>query len=130
MRPLGASISDNTVEPSGAAHSSVWLQTGNFYAALSRDQGSTWSHLSPYTFFPAIDGGFCCDQRMEHVPAYDMTVWTLQYRYSATTGRGSYRIAWSVLIPALLVWLGVLMLAARSPRIPERRVREVTRRDS
>lgn len=41
-----------------------------------------------------------------------------------------YRIAWSVLIPALLVWLGVLMLAARSPRIPERRVREATRRDS
>ena len=32
-----------------------------------------------------------------------------------------YRIHWMVLIPMLLVLLGVLMLAARSPRVPERR---------
>jgi hypothetical protein len=35
-----------------------------------------------------------------------------------------YRIQWSVLIPALLVWLGVLMLVARRPGIPDRRVRD------
>jgi hypothetical protein len=34
-----------------------------------------------------------------------------------------YRVGWTVLIPALLVWLGVLMLVARSPRFPDRRVR-------
>ena len=34
-----------------------------------------------------------------------------------------YRIAWAVLIPTLLVWLGVLMLVARHPRIPDRRIR-------
>jgi hypothetical protein len=95
VRPAGASIDANTVEPSGTTHSSVWFQTGNFYAALSRDQGSTWTHVNPYTFFPAIDGGFCCDQRVEHVPSHDLTVWTLQYGFSATTGRGSYRIAWA-----------------------------------
>jgi hypothetical protein len=33
------------------------------------------------------------------------------------------RVRWAVLIPTLLVWLGALMLAARSPRIPDRRVR-------
>ena len=34
-----------------------------------------------------------------------------------------YRIGWGVLIPTLLVWLGVLMLVARHPRIPAKRIR-------
>jgi hypothetical protein len=32
-----------------------------------------------------------------------------------------YRVSWSVMIPTLLILVGVLMLIARSPRIPERR---------
>ena len=32
-----------------------------------------------------------------------------------------YRVGWGVLIPVLLVWLGVLMLAARHPRFPDQR---------
>lgn len=32
-------------------------------------------------------------------------------------------VSWRVLIPALLVLLGALMLAARNPRIPERRAK-------
>lgn len=32
-----------------------------------------------------------------------------------------YRISWSILIPSMLIVLGVLMLIARSPRIPVRR---------
>lgn len=35
-----------------------------------------------------------------------------------------YRVPWQVLIPCLLVILGGLMLLARNPRIPDRRVRE------
>ena len=35
-----------------------------------------------------------------------------------------YRMSWSVLIPLLLILVGVLMLVARSPTIPERRSRE------
>ncbi len=31
------------------------------------------------------------------------------------------RVSWSVMIPTLLILMGVLMLCARSPRIPERR---------
>ena len=31
-----------------------------------------------------------------------------------------YRVSWSVMIPVILILLGVLMLVARSPRIPER----------
>jgi hypothetical protein len=34
-----------------------------------------------------------------------------------------YRISWAVLIPILLVWLGVLMLVARHPRFPDKRIR-------
>ena len=34
-----------------------------------------------------------------------------------------YRIGWGVLIPTLLVWLGVLMLVARHPRVPAKRIR-------
>lgn len=30
-----------------------------------------------------------------------------------------YRIAWDVIVPALLIFTGVLMLVARSPSIPE-----------
>lgn len=33
-----------------------------------------------------------------------------------------FRIGWGVLIPTLLVWLGVLMLVARHPRIPAKRI--------
>jgi hypothetical protein len=33
-----------------------------------------------------------------------------------------YRVPWAVLIPCMLVLLGVLMLVARHPRFPERRV--------
>jgi len=32
-----------------------------------------------------------------------------------------YRLSWSLIIPALLVLLGVLMLIARSPSIPDKR---------
>ena len=34
-----------------------------------------------------------------------------------------YRIGWVVLIPSLLVLLGVVMLVARHPRFPDRRIR-------
>jgi hypothetical protein len=32
-----------------------------------------------------------------------------------------YRVSWSVLIPVMLVLIGVLMLVARRPGVPERR---------
>ena len=35
--------------------------------------------------------------------------------------RDQYRVSWSLIIPTLLVVLGVLMLIARNPSIPERR---------
>lgn len=93
-RPTGANTSNNSsVEPSCAiVRDTVW-QTGNWYAALSKDSGQTFSYVSPYTFFPAVDGGYCCDQRTEYVRSHDLVVWYMQNSFSATTGVGSIRVA-------------------------------------
>jgi len=32
-----------------------------------------------------------------------------------------YRVSWSIIVPLILILLGVLMLVARSPSIPDRR---------
>ena len=80
-------------EPSIAQVRDTCWQTGNWYAARSIDSGATWSHVSPLTTFPANDGGFCCDQRALYIPSADITVWVLQYDYSATTRQGGQRIA-------------------------------------
>jgi hypothetical protein len=92
VKPTNTSTS-STGEPSVAlAQDTVW-QTGNWYAARSLDNGETWTHVSPYSRFGALDGGFCCDQRMYYVDSSDIAVWLLQYSYSSTTQNGSYRIA-------------------------------------
>jgi hypothetical protein len=41
-----------------------------------------------------------------------------------------WRVTWVVLMPALLILLGVLMLIARRPNIPDRRVRGAHVHDS
>lgn len=61
------------------------FQTGNWYAAVSGDNGANWQYASPYTTFPASWGGFCCDQRAVEVPSYNMTLWYLQYNPNANT---------------------------------------------
>jgi len=32
-----------------------------------------------------------------------------------------YRVSWSIIVPLMLILLGVLMLVARNPAIPDRR---------
>lgn len=78
------------------ANNTVGFYTGNWFAALSTNSGSTWSYVNPYTKFSAIDGGFCCDQTCLYAPSHDVMVWYLQYVYSATTQKGSARIAYAV----------------------------------
>lgn len=82
-------------EPSTGVDRDTWFATGNTYGSLSRDQGSTWTHVSPATLFPARDGGACCDQRVLFHPRSGLTFWYIQYGYSATTGTGGARIAWA-----------------------------------
>jgi hypothetical protein len=91
-KPAGA-LTAIVGEPTAIANGHTSFQTGNWYAALSNDAGMSWTHVNPFTRFPALDAGFCCDQTTVYVPEHDMTLWFLQYEYSATTQRGSIRIA-------------------------------------
>lgn len=94
VQPPGAQrTTDSAVSPCAINVRDTCLHTGNWYAALSRDHGQTWKHLDPYTFFPAPDGGFCCNQRVDYVRSHDLAVWLMQYNYSPVTQRGSLQIA-------------------------------------
>ncbi|MGH6926245.1 MAG: hypothetical protein ACRED5_21160, partial [Propylenella sp.] len=88
-------FSSSTNEPSTAMAGRNRFQTGNWYAAYSSNAGTTWTHLSPFTAFPAIDGGFCCDQETIFVPSRNMFIWFLQYIKSGSTAgsTGGIRIA-------------------------------------
>ncbi len=94
QRPPGIT-SLNPGEPSTAANRDTYFGTGNTYGALSKDSGMTWSHVNPFTLFPAADGGVCCDQRVLFDPGSGLTLWYVQYSYSATTQNGGFRLAWS-----------------------------------
>ena len=80
-------------EPACAQQQDAVLMTGNWYASISGDHGKSWGYVNPYTKFPAVDGGFCCDQYTVHVPQRNFTAWYLQYMESAATGWGSFRLA-------------------------------------
>jgi len=66
-------------EPSIAKRDGQILLTGNWYATRSSDHGSTWSLVNPFTFFPSVDGGFCCDQTAIFDPSRGIAIWLLQY---------------------------------------------------
>jgi hypothetical protein len=100
VTPGALTTSDRTPEPSPCINRDTAFQTGNWYAALSRDSGQTWTGISPYTFFPAAAGGFCCDQKAIYVPSHDIVVWLLQYdanaagnvyRFAVARGRANLR---------------------------------------
>lgn len=94
VQPAGAQRSATSiVAPSVAMVRDTVLHVGNWYAALSRDSGQSWTHINPHTFFPALDGGFQGKQRALHVDSRQLTVWLLQHWYDATSHAGSIRIA-------------------------------------
>ena len=78
-------------EPSIAKRDGQILLTGNWYATRSSDDGSTWSLLNPFTFFPSVDGGFCCDQTAIFEPSRGIVIWLLQY--IKQNGTNTLRIA-------------------------------------
>ena len=55
------------------------FMTGNWYATRSLDAGNSWQFMSPSTFLPSVDGGFCCDQTTLYDTSRDITIWILQY---------------------------------------------------
>lgn len=66
-------------EPSVAVRGKEILITGNWFAAFSRNAGQSFSYVSPYSTFPAVNGGFCCDQVAIYIPKLDLMCWFLQY---------------------------------------------------
>jgi hypothetical protein len=82
-------------EPSAGNAGSVVFISSNWDAAYSTDGGNTFSFVNPYTQFPSVDGGFCCDQTVQYHPGTDTMIWQIQYTYSATTQKNTYRIAFA-----------------------------------
>ena len=68
-----------TAEPSVAANDGRILETWNWGAALSGDDGKTFSFVDPSTAFPESHDGFCCDQLAYYVPKWDLWIWLIQY---------------------------------------------------
>ena len=66
-------------EPSVTQLGSDILVTGNWYAGSSNNGGGTWQSKSPYQFFPAASGGFCCDQTTVTDDTRGLIAWILQY---------------------------------------------------
>lgn len=78
-------------EISPAENRDTIMMTGNWFMALSKDGGATFSNINPSTIFPQSDGGWCCDQVVVYVPRIDMFVWFLQY--SPSGGKNRIRMA-------------------------------------
>jgi hypothetical protein len=78
-----------TPDMSGANHDDIVLLSGNWFASLSTDGGSTFTTLDPTTIFPSaptvdaagnlLDNGFCCDQVIHYVPEFDRFIWFMQF---------------------------------------------------
>jgi List-Bact-rpt repeat protein len=73
-------------EPSLGSVGSTIFYTGNWYAARSTDGGKTFTYVSPYSTFPFINRGFCCDQVVHYAPAQNMMLWALMYIPDSTSG--------------------------------------------
>jgi FG-GAP-like repeat len=82
-------------EPSVGTQGSVVFESSNWDAAYSADGGHSFTFVNPYTTFPSIDGGFCCDQTVTYARLQGTMIWQLQYNYSATTQKNTYRIAFA-----------------------------------
>jgi CARDB len=83
----GTGVTSATGEPSVANDRNALLFTGNWHAAISGDNGLSWSFLNPSTQFPAADGGFCCDQiayAVDRGPE-SLVFWLLQYANDGAT---------------------------------------------
>ena len=81
-------------EPSVANMGSTVFFTGNWYAARSTNGGQTFTYVSPFTTFPSVNGGFCCDQVVNYAPSQDMMLWETQYLSDGTSN--TIRIARAV----------------------------------
>jgi hypothetical protein len=86
MRSAGVPPDPNTAATSGG----VVLATYNTGISFSIDGGQTFTDVNLFnpqpgnpvrtSFFPASDGGLCCDQIVVYLPQHNLFVWLLQYQ--------------------------------------------------
>jgi hypothetical protein len=90
-----ADTASHVCEPSAAINGNVVFYTGNWFAAVSVDGGTTFKFVDPYTTFPDPPGmGFCCDQVVHYVKSIDTFLWLLQYTQDPS-GKNIQRIAFA-----------------------------------
>lgn len=103
VTPVGASTSV-VAEPSVANNDRIIFQSGNWYAAISYNDGNTWQHVDPYNSFPQVDGGFCCDQIVIYDASRDAMYWLLQYVHDGSTNTHRFAVATGVSALENLNW--------------------------
>jgi hypothetical protein len=75
-----ADTASHVCEPSVAVNGPVVFYTGNWFASLSIDGGTTFRYIDPEHAFPAPAGmPFCCDQVAHYIKKIDTFVWLLQH---------------------------------------------------
>jgi hypothetical protein len=93
--PTQQDTASNVGEPSVAINGNVVFFTGNWYAAVSSDGGTTFQYIDPASSFPDPNSNsqFCCDQVVHYIPQIDTFVWLLQY--GPDTGDNIQRLAFA-----------------------------------
>lgn len=90
-----ADTASHVCEPSVAINGNVVFYTGNWFAAVSTDGGTTFKFVDPFTTFPNPTGmSFCCDQVVHYVKSIDTFFWLLQYGRDSS-GKNIQRIAYA-----------------------------------
>ena len=75
-----ADTASHVCEPSVAVNGKVIFATGNWFACVSTDGGTSFQYVNPYTAFPDPPGSkFCCDQVVIFSDKFDRFFWLLQY---------------------------------------------------
>ena len=82
-------------ETQAATNGPIVFYSGNLFASFSTDGGASFTFVNPFTQFPTLDGGLCCDQTVIYDPTRDLMIWQLQYAQSPSTNKGSYRTAFA-----------------------------------
>jgi hypothetical protein len=95
LQPGAGHRISRVAEPQAATNGPTVFYTANWTAAFSTDGGASFTFVSPYTQFPHLDGGFCCDQTVIYEPTRDLMIWQLQYAFSQSTNKGSWRTAFA-----------------------------------
>lgn len=85
-------LTSTICEPTAAANDRQLFMTGNWFASSSADGGANWTHVDPFTRFPASAGGFCCDQVVLFNARHRIWIWLLQYS-STANGDNIFRLA-------------------------------------